>query len=528
MASKYQKSDSLFAIVACPACMSRFRAQRSLLGRTAKCKRCGEAFSLVDSTAEPRPVPAQAQKDAHENSTSVSRKTGKAPTDKRAEAVGQSSAPRTSVNVAASHTVCDVEPSLQRRAHFLTPIGALVIIPFFAFGFIMWGPALDGMTLPYLLGVAGSVLVGLVFLYALSPTSVDWPIAIRVGAFTATVGIILLLALYWVAGWVHSHPEWLGSGAHPKLKILQLVLFLIGYASAATDSAGSLIGRLLAFTVGVGMVEEVCKILPILWICRPDAKALPTLRECMFLGAFSGLGFGISEALHYSHSMYLPLGAPLALYLLRFTGLPAIHALWTATIAGFLRSNLQWLNGSKGAGTYVGKVTLLCAVPAFLHGVYDVFTGGVLGLLTVAASVGLAFFVFRALIADEAPPSLLEQRAIFERHVRDSGIKKALGTLTLVTLIGGLVFYSGRVAPAQPAPEPRREARPPSWTVTVPQRQATQCMPCSGTGQIAVQCPSCGGSGTHYGLGVVVRCSECRGFGVVRTTCPYCGGTGWR
>ena len=472
----------------CPKCEAPFRVSNEHAGKRAKCKKCGASLQIPSLAvqAEAPPPPSK----VHPQSASA---TGK-------------------VNAPASVT--------PPRAYFFRPVGALVVLPFLFFSFSTWGPPLAGMTLPYLLAVGSTILVGLVFLFALCPRTVNWGTAIRVGAFTAAAGIMLLVLLQLVVDWVHSHPEWLDRGGGP-IKLLQLLLFLVGHAYASLEDP-RLLARLFGFTVGVGMCEEVCKILPILWLCRSEAKNMPTLLECMFLGAFSGLGFGVSEALNYSHNWYLPYGAPISVYLLRFTALPALHALWTATIAGILRSRVSWLNTGKGWGPYAGKVVLLSAGPAFLHGVYNVFCGGLLGLVSVTASIGVAYVVFRSLIVDDTPPSRDEQRVIFEKHLRDNGTKKALGTITLVVLVGGLVFYSGSVSPAHP----QQDAPQPRYSITVPQRQPVQCLACSGTGQAVTECPPCGGTGRDLVWGV--RCPTCRGFGVARTTCPYCGGTGWR
>ncbi len=475
----------------CSKCETSFHVSDEHAGKRAKCKKCGAPLR-IPSLAGQAKIPPLPPPDAHPQGASGAVKA----------------------DVCASAT--------PPHAYFIRPVGALVLFPFILFGH-MWGPQLGGMTLPYMLAVGGTILVGLVFLFALCPRTVNWSTAIRVGAFTATVGIVLCLLLQEVVGWIHSHPEWLDRGGGP-IKLLHLLLFLVGGAYAsAKDLHADLVARLFGFTVGVGMCEEACKILPILWLCRSEAKNMPTLRECMFLGAFSGLGFGIPEALHYSHSEYLPDGVQVSLYLLRFTALPALHALWTATVAGIVRSRVNWLNAGKGSwGAYGAKVALLSAGPAFLHGVYNVFSGKLLDLVVVTASLGVAYVVFRSVIVDDTPPSRNEQRTIFEKHLRDKGTKKALGTIALVALVGSLVFYSGSVSPAQP----QQDAPQPQYIITVPQRQPVQCMACSGTGQVVAECPSCGGTGRDVVWGV--RCPTCRGFGVGRTPCPYCGGTGWR
>lgn len=519
----------------CPACGAQIRMLDRHAGRRARCKTCAAELRIPSlapgAGSTPPPATSDTTACGREPPASVAPQPAPATTQRLQNASPTSAAgsttdagnARAAPTPAAPSPVMPVEaPSGNSlgapRAHFFRPIGLLIMVPFFI---PHCGPPLEGMTLPYFLGIGGAVLVALVFLYALSPRRIDWSTAIYVGAFTASVGVLLLLLLQEIGGWAQSHPESLfKGGANPAVKVIQLILYLVGKAYAVRDDP-NLVAHLFGYIAGVGMCEELCKILPILWILRSKASPLPTLRKCMFLGAFSGLGFGISEAMHYSHEAYLPLGAPLTVYIMRFTALPAIHALWTATVAGIARTKLTWLNASKDFGPYAAKVALLIVGPAFLHGLYDVCQGSLLLiLLIVGASVGLAFLIFQALLANEAPPTREEQRTVFHQHLHENGIKKAIGTVALVVLVGGLIFYSDPVTPVQAEPNPRH------ITITVPQHQVRPCGWCGGTGIIPVQpCSICRG---HRTIDNLHPCFSCGGDGVIWGQCPRCYGTGRR
>ncbi|MBN8624925.1 MAG: PrsW family intramembrane metalloprotease [Planctomycetes bacterium] len=67
--------------------------------------------------------------------------------------------------------------------------------------------------------------------------------------------------------------------------------------------------------------------LPVAWLWHHGKLKAP--HEIFFVGALSGLGFGVSEGVHYAFDVYRPLEAPFSIYLLRFFGVALGHGLWT-------------------------------------------------------------------------------------------------------------------------------------------------------------------------------------------------------
>ena len=88
------------------------------------------------------------------------------------------------------------------------------------------------------------------------------------------------------------------QGAHRQsIAVLQQLPFISSLYSATTSA--SIAGKLFGFVLGVGIVEEATKALPIWWLYlhkrNPDS-----LNTIVFLGCVSGFAFGIAEATKYS------------------------------------------------------------------------------------------------------------------------------------------------------------------------------------------------------------------------------------
>jgi protease PrsW len=188
---------------------------------------------------------------------------------------------------------------------------------------------------------------------------------------------------------------WLGTSMLGVLAVF-LVSFIgrflpgIRDVLAAGDSA-SIFGRLVGMTIGVGVVEETAKLLPVLWFARtlgPNVR--PT--TVAYLGVISGLAFGATEAILYSldyaklhASSAIGHGDYLITQLLRLVSLPFLHGIWTGTSAYF--AGLSAINPSAR------RVVIIAGLlgVSLLHGLYNTFAGGWLGFLL--AILSLALFV---------------------------------------------------------------------------------------------------------------------------------------
>ncbi|MDT8715714.1 PrsW family intramembrane metalloprotease [Clostridium sp. 19966] len=168
--------------------------------------------------------------------------------------------------------------------------------------------------------------------------------------------------------------------------------------------------RVIGFVFGVGLLEETCKLLPvlILGIRRNNIKSLV---EAMYLGAMSGLGFALAEAVQYT-IMYWQGGAIVSLsdaygqivnnknslnaiesyygslivvQIVRFMTLPLFHAVWGGITAWFAVATTR-IDMNRRNTVIIGIF-----FAAVLHGFYDVYSGTVKGI--VIAFVSLMIFM---------------------------------------------------------------------------------------------------------------------------------------
>lgn len=186
--------------------------------------------------------------------------------------------------------------------------------------------------------------------------------------------------------------------------------------------------RLLAWILGVGLVEEVCKAMPLL-IFALSPKIIRSLRDGVWLGALSGLGFALAEGVSYSYQYWsatallhlqafgealehaqdwlgrvrtdqleaqLETIVPelmsvsahfMTIQIVRWITLSMLHAAWAGLVGyciayAYLKS--QW-------GFFAGGL----AVAAILHGVYNFYSDSMVGVFVGAVSVAAFLFLLR-------------------------------------------------------------------------------------------------------------------------------------
>lgn len=211
---------------------------------------------------------------------------------------------------------------------------------------------------------AFSIYFGLVWAVVLreglKPDCADRRLPWKVAAFTALAGAVTVIM-------ISSMPP---------------ITFLLLW----TETAG-LVPRWLGQTLGVGLVEEAVKAVPLL-LFVVSQRPHPTTGA--YLGAISGLAFGVTEAVVYSqgyagsHAMgHLSDGAYLMHQLLRFLTLPLLHAAWSGTLGWFL--TLARRHPSA-------RPTLECfglGLAAGLHGTYNTLSESGFGVAVAAGSLML-------------------------------------------------------------------------------------------------------------------------------------------
>ena len=168
-----------------------------------------------------------------------------------------------------------------------------------------------------------------------------------------------------------------------KLKTTLLVFFL---TQALVFALGDIIGlpklnpfytllempfpfSALGYVLGVGLTEELIKLLPLLFILR-KAKEPLIPQTMVFYGLMSGIAFGVFEGVQYQMTVNAEQTYDVSFFLniARLTSLPFLHACWCG-IAGYFLA-FAHLYPKYRRGLYV----LAIAIPMLIHGLYDTFS----------------------------------------------------------------------------------------------------------------------------------------------------------
>lgn len=217
-----------------------------------------------------------------------------------------------------------------------------------------WKSQVDLSDAAWAFGIYFATIWGLIIFLCIKPGNLAKGIVLRVTAFTSVGGIALVLIMQ----------------KAPVIKDL--------YVAAGS---ANILGRALGFVLGVGLLEEAAKALPLYWLFIH--KKNPTQpRESAFLGSMSGLAFGVSEAVSYSilyaYGRELRIfgdGQYIVLQFLRLITIPLLHALWSGIVGYFV--GLASLVPTKCSALLVVGLTLA----AILHGSYNTFSDDWRGLL---------------------------------------------------------------------------------------------------------------------------------------------------
>ena len=141
--------------------------------------------------------------------------------------------------------------------------------------------------------------------------------------------------------------------------------FFYGFTSAPFPLS------ILGYILGIGLTEEFAKMIPLLVLERRARE--PQLPQTMvFYGLMAGIAFGVFEGVQYQTSINIRADYTTAfvLNIARLTSLPFLHAVWAGICGYFV--GMAGLYPQYRKSLYV----LALAIPATLHGLYDLFAGG--------------------------------------------------------------------------------------------------------------------------------------------------------
>ena len=225
------------------------------------------------------------------------------------------------------------------------------------------------------------------------------------GLFTGTLGVLLLLGVQLAAA--HTYGVIL-TGRGIVMLIFNIIKFIGFSYHAATDPNTGMLASLFGFTFGVGLCEELCKALPVIWAIKTQ-RFTGGWRDACRWGFLCGVGFGVSEGIMYSGDYYNGYDTG-GIYVVRFISCVALHATWSsaAAIALFRRQGL--LHNADHWGLELLSIIGILIVPMALHGLYDTLLKkehDVGALFVAVLSVAwLAWNVWRTMRVEDDDPEL--------------------------------------------------------------------------------------------------------------------------
>lgn len=163
--------------------------------------------------------------------------------------------------------------------------------------------------------------------------------------------------------------------------------------------------RLLGFVFGIGLREEVAKVIGVAWLTRftfGQRRMLASPLDAMIVGSLSGLGFAAIENIDYLERFQFldKLNYTFGRYTdnLTFRGsmsrvmlTPFVHAVWSGILAYFVFLALSLPGRNRARLAVVGL-----GLAAGLHGLYNFFTSVPGADLFVIVVVALSFAVWLA------------------------------------------------------------------------------------------------------------------------------------
>ncbi len=213
-----------------------------------------------------------------------------------------------------------------------------------------------------------------------------------VGLCTATVGILFLFSVQWLAA--ATQGVWIrGNGI--VLLIFYFVKFVGFSYNAASDPENGFLLSCIGFTFGVGLCEEFTKAMPV--IVRARSEGDLSWRAACLWGLASGVGFGVAEGIMYSSRHYNGIATG-DIYVVRFVSCVALHAIWAAAVALLIWHNQEKFYGETEWSDFLLAVLIVQGVPMVLHGLYDTMLKRNMELAALATA--LISFVYLAVLVE--------------------------------------------------------------------------------------------------------------------------------
>lgn len=233
-------------------------------------------------------------------------------------------------------------------------------------------------------------------------------------------GETLVFAAYFAVAWflvlwLVVRPQRIGGAL--LAKVVALAVVIVGpLALALEEQFDGDTYYLVQSILGVGLPEELAKLVPVAIIAATHRRLGLTPRDVLFLGAVSGLVFGAVEAVRYgttyAPALMTPYGALITVW--RFLTDPIAHACWSG-VAGYFLGLAAHYRAPRHVAALVG---IGLGVPSVLHGIndWDPVNGGMLWVLVTAVSTLLFLGYARVGLAAAPTPVAVQTGAPSGRH----------------------------------------------------------------------------------------------------------------
>jgi RsiW-degrading membrane proteinase PrsW (M82 family) len=183
------------------------------------------------------------------------------------------------------------------------------------------------------------------------------------------------------------------------------VLKYMGYSyGAAMDPDNGFVASMIGFTVGVGLLEELCKALPLYWHYRRSATL--DARGAVVWGLATGIGFGVSEGISYSGNFYNGVSGG-GIYVVRFISCVSLHAIWSATVAILIWRRQGRIHNMEKFYHWFPILASTLWSSMVIHGFYDTCLKkgyGAAGLASALFSFAIFFWLYDRSVLNRSGP----------------------------------------------------------------------------------------------------------------------------
>lgn len=199
---------------------------------------------------------------------------------------------------------------------------------------------------PLLFALVSAAVFVMLCAYAIPAPSNRPDRALYAGLFTGTLGVMLLLGI----------------------QSFGLFCFIHAFYLAALHPDAPFGASLIGFVLGVGICEEVIKVIPILFIMWRGN--LLNWRQACVIGMASGAGFGVSEGILYSFQDYNGID-PASIYVVRFASCVAFHTLLSGACAMMIYRKQEHLLEDMDPINWLLTLAAIILIPIVLHGLFN-------------------------------------------------------------------------------------------------------------------------------------------------------------